>query len=290
MGWYGEQPVVDFRCRPNTPECLRYLDSPQVKRVMSLLATVSPEATDLQGFIGHLDEIGVDRAVFFGHAAGDTQPWAVTNDYVADVARRSGGRIIGFAGIDCQGGMQSVRAVDHAVTELGLRGISVEPFGCRTAADDRVLYPVYAKCCELGVPVSISAGPMPYAGLSGVAGPGLLSADPATIDRVACDFPELTIIYSHTSWPWSNHVVALALRHANVYFDTEIYFSWPGNEVLARAINTLVPDRVLFSSGYPIVPIEKARAEIEASGVLVEHLPALFGANARRLLMNTGGW
>jgi predicted TIM-barrel fold metal-dependent hydrolase len=289
MGWHGDEIVVDFRCRPNTPECLGYLEAPQAKRVMALSKTTAPPAADLDGFLAHLSAIGVDRAVFFGYAARDTSKWAVGNDYVARVVDESKGRIMGFAGV-AHTGMAGLRAVVHAVDELGLRGISLEPFGNRLAPDDRTLYPIYAKCCELGVAVSICAGPMPYAGMSGVEGPPLSCADPIAIDRVATDFPELRLVLSHTSWPWVEHVVALAVRHPNVYFDTLIYYGWPGNEVLAAAINRLVPDRVLFSSGFPIVPIEQARAEFESSGVHPEFLPAAFGANARRLLEETGAW
>jgi predicted TIM-barrel fold metal-dependent hydrolase len=289
MGWFGDEVVVDFRCRPNTPECLQYLGAPQAQRVMSLSGTTAPPPTDVDGFLAHLTQLGVDRAVFFGYAARDTSAWAVGNEYVAQVASESAGRIIGFAGI-AQTGMSGVRAVSHAVDELGLRGISIEPFGNRLAPDDRMLYPIYSKCCELGVPVSICAGPMPYAGMSSVEGPPLWCADPIAVDRVASDFPELTIIFSHTSWPWVEHVIALAVRHQRVYFDTLIYYGWPGNEVLANAINRLVPDRVLFSSGFPIVPIEHARSEFEASGVHREHLPGAFGGNARRLLEAAGAW
>ncbi len=284
MSWFDGEVVIDFRSRPTTPECLRYLDTPQVRRVMEILGTSAPAPTDLSGYLEYLSQAGVDRVGFFGHVAQDTNDWDISNERVAELAAQSGGRIFTFAGVSCRGGMAAVRYVEHAIRGLGFAGISLEPFGDRTTADDRVLYPIYAKACELGVPVAITAGPLPYAGLGPVEGPALWSAEPIAIDRVATDFPELTIIYSHTSWPWSNAVIAVALRHPHVYFDTELYYGLPGNEVLGPAIDRLVPERALFSSGYPIVPIEKARKEIESSGIQPKHLAGVFGGNARRLL------
>ena len=79
MSWIDGEVVIDFRSRPTTPECLRYLDTPQVRRVMEILGTSAPAPTDLSGYLEHLSEVGVDRVWFFGHVAQDTNDWDISN-------------------------------------------------------------------------------------------------------------------------------------------------------------------------------------------------------------------
>ena len=42
---------------------------------------------------------------------------------------------------------------------------------------------------------------------------------PMAMDMVALDFPRLTLIGSHTGWPWSQELIAMASKHRNVYMD-----------------------------------------------------------------------
>jgi predicted TIM-barrel fold metal-dependent hydrolase len=38
--------------------------------------------------------------------------------------------------------------------------------------------------------------------------------------RVALDFPELTIVAGHIGYPWTQEMIAVATKHANVVIDT----------------------------------------------------------------------
>ena len=43
------------------------------------------------------------------------------------------------------------------------------------------------------------------------------------LDKVALDFPELVIVGGHIGYPWTEEMVALARKYANVYIDTSAY-------------------------------------------------------------------
>ncbi len=43
------------------------------------------------------------------------------------------------------------------------------------------------------------------------------------IDQVALDFPELRIICGHIGWPWTEEMIAVAWKHANVFIDTSAH-------------------------------------------------------------------
>ena len=62
-------------------------------------------------------------------------------------------------------------------------------------ADDRRYYPFYAKCVELGIPLSIHTS----ANWTTVSVNDF--GHPRHIDTVAADFPELTIVMSHGGYP-----------------------------------------------------------------------------------------
>ncbi len=274
--------IIDFRSRPNTPEYLVALKHPLTKSVMRKLGTTAPAETTLDGWVADFTAKGVERVVFTGRQTEGTGGHDVGNEYVADTVRRFPDKVIGFAGINPLGGMKSVQAVEHAVGSLGLKGVSIDPFGGLVAANDRRLYPVYAKCAELAVPVVITCGPLPFAG------PRLAHGDVRAIDDVAADFPELIIVIDHSGWPWVGETIAIAFRHENVYIDTSLYSHLPGAALFAEAANTIIPDRILFASCFPVVPVETALARIRTLPFKEEALEGVLYRNADQLLRRLG--
>jgi len=274
--------IIDFRCRPNTPEYLRVIDAPTSRPVMTRLGTTMPAPATLEQWVDHIGEIGIETAVFTGRQSLSTAGIDVGNDYVADAVARFPGKVVGIAGIDPTRGMQSVRDVVHAVETLGLKGVTVDPFGGQMAANDRRLYPVYAKCVELDVPVVITSGPLPFPG------PRLAHGDVRAIDDVASDFPELTIIIDHSGWPWVQETIAIAFRHEHVFIDTSLYSHLPGGELFAEAANTIIPEKLLFASCYPVIPLEVAIERVRSLPFTPEALERVFYSNAAALLDRFG--
>lgn len=76
------------------------------------------------------------------------------------------------------------------VSELGLKGVSVDPEGFRKTPDHRRFYPIYETAAELEIPVIVTVGP--------VCG---RFADPWAMDIVAEDFPEVNFVMSHGTYP-----------------------------------------------------------------------------------------
>jgi uncharacterized protein len=275
-------PIIDFRSRPSTREYLVALEHPLTQSVMRRLGTTPPKETTLEEWVAGFEGYGVERVVFTGRESEVTGAHDVGNDYVADVARRFPGKVIGFAGIDPLRGLRSVKSIEHAVRDLGLKGVSIDPFGGLVQANDARLYPVYAKCAELEVPVVITCGPLPFAG------PSLAHGDVRAVDDVATYFPELTIVIDHSGWPWVTETIAIAFRHDNVYIDTSLYSHLPGAALFAEAANTIIPDRILFASCFPVVPVQTALARVSSLPFKPDALEAVLYGNADRLLRRFG--
>ena len=201
--------------------------------------------------IAALDAAGIDKALITGFDEwSSVNETFIPNDIVATVAERHPDRFIPFAGADVPRGMAAVREFEELVRDRGFRGLSVRPFMTQLPADDRRYYPLYAKCVELDVPVSIHSS----ANWTTVAVNDL--GHPRHIDVVAADFPELKLIVSHAGYPWVLEACLLAWKYPNVYLELAAhrprYLAAPGTgwEPLLRFGTTTIKDKVLFGTGW----------------------------------------
>jgi aminocarboxymuconate-semialdehyde decarboxylase len=83
--------------------------------------------------------------------------WARTlNEHLAEDAATDRERLIGFATVPLQaGGAVAAAELDHAVTALGLRGVTILTSVAGRGLDDPVLAEFWAAAAELGVPVVV---------------------------------------------------------------------------------------------------------------------------------------
>ena len=151
-------------------------------------------------------------------------------------------------------------------------------------ANDKRFYPLYSKCQELGVPVTI------HTSINFSNDRSIDFGRPLYVDEVACDFPDLTIVANHGGWPWVNELVAVAWKHPNVYIEIGAvapkYIGTPGTgwETLMHYGNTsLLSDRVLFATDN-MIPYRRAVEELQALPLKDQVKEAWLGGNAARLL------
>lgn len=168
----------------------------------------------------------------------------VKTEEVAEVIAAHPDRFIGFAGINPLHGMEGVRAMARAITEHGFKAAYLHVYGFNLAIDHRRLYPFYAKCEELGVPVSMQVGHSAEAMPSELARPMLL-------DNIALDFPGLTIVGTHTGWPWCEEMIAMAWKHDNVYVGMDAHMPKYWDKSLLTFVKTRGRDKVLWGTNGP---------------------------------------
>jgi predicted TIM-barrel fold metal-dependent hydrolase len=176
----------------------------------------------------------------------------LTSDFVSECVDRYEDRLVGFAGLDITNVDAAVAEVRHAVFDLRLTGVAIDPFRLNTGADDRRLDPIYELCQELHVPIIITLGGWPGIPTS------LRHAHPLTVDDVAGRFPALTLIATHGAWPFTQDMVAVAWRRENVYFDNSPFHHAPGAGVLVDAAETMVGHKMLYASAYPFAPLAES--------------------------------
>jgi predicted TIM-barrel fold metal-dependent hydrolase len=207
------------------------------------------------------------------------------NERVAEAVRKHPDVFTGFASVDPWKGQAAVRELERSVRELGLRGVKFHPGMQGFAPNERRFGPLYAKCAELGVPAVFHTGHTGAgAGVPGGAGVRLGHCRPIFLDDVAVEFPELTIVMAHPAWPWHEEQLSVAMHKPNVYIDLSGWSPKYFPPAVVQYANTLLQDRVLFGTDYPVISPERWLRDFEAAPFKDEVRPKILLGNARRVL------
>lgn len=184
----------------------------------------------------------------------------ISNDEVAEFVAQSDGRFIGVGGADISRPMEAVREIRRCVDELGFKAIRILPWLWEVPPTDRRFYPVYATCCELGVPFCTQIGHT---------GPLMPSevGRPIYLDQVALDFPELKIVGGHIGYPWTDEAIAVATKHENVFIDTSAYTVKRYPPQLIEFLRGHGRRKILFGTNFPMISHAKALAGIDELGL-----------------------
>ena len=185
-------------------------------------------------------------------------------------------RFFGEVGVDPNRGMESVRALEETVRlHPNIRAASAAPclLNPQVPIDDKRFYPIYAKCCELDIPVNM---------LVGVPGPRVpyKCQHPGLLDEVAWFFPELKVVMRHGGDPWTDLCVKLLLKWPNLYYSTSAWAPkhYPRN-VLEFA-NKRGSGKVLFAGYFPGLSYERIFTEMDDLPLAEDVWPKFLRANA----------
>ena len=278
--------VIDFRLRPPVGNYLeaRMYDVERTvafNRRLGFDAAPSVRELSLELTFREMDQAGVELGVVVGRAGSAIG--SVTNDELAELVRAHPARFVAIAGLDVHNVPAAVAEVERAANSDEFRGVTLEPGWSDEPHDfdHERLYPIYERARELGLPVVFLGG--------GNAGPDITYSSPVPIDRVAQDFPQLTMVLAHGGFPWITEVLGTAFRRPNVYLSPDMYmFNSLATQAYVDAINTFLADRFIFASSYPFVPIEDAYERFTRLPIQRDALPLLVRENARRILGMSG--
>lgn len=197
------------------------------------------------------------------------------------------GRFFGSVGIDPNLGMKSLRSMKAAVeSHPSILSVSAAPclYSPQVAIDAALMYPFYAACCELDVPMNI---------LAGVPGPRV-PFDCQRVDRVdqVCyDFPDLKLVLRHGCEPWEDLAVKLMVKWPNLYFSTSAFAPKHYPQAIIDYANSRGANKVMFAGYYPGLSWERVMGELDGVGFRDDVWEPFLAGNARRVfgLDNLGG-
>ncbi|MBW2634916.1 MAG: amidohydrolase, partial [Deltaproteobacteria bacterium] len=232
-----------------------------------------------------MDAGGVEKAVMQAE-------WAIgnyrkQNDAVYEIVHTHPERFVaGYLCINPLADDDMATVVENEVKERGFKGVNIQPWAYRVRCNDKRFYPVYEKCLELNIPVTI------HCSINFTVNRTIDYGRPLYLDEVACDFPDLKIIANHGGWPWVTEMVAVAWKHPNVYIEIGAvapkYIGTPGTgwEPLMVYGNSLLQDRVLFATDN-MLPHRRCVEEIKALPLKPDVKTKWLGLNALKLLEMT---
>ena len=219
------------------------------------------------------DEAGMGRA-------------RISNDEVLAAAAANPDALIPFASIDPHKGKLGVREAKRLIAEYpALRGFKFHPNTQAFWPNDRAHYPLYEVIEQAGKIALFHTGQTGIgAGMRGGGGVRLKYSNPMAVDDVAADFPDLDIILAHPSFPWQEEALAVATHKPNVYIDLSGWSPKYFPEILIRYVNTLLRDKMLFGSDFPLLTPDRWLADFERLAIRDEVRPLVLKENAARLL------
>jgi uncharacterized protein len=280
--------IIDMRCRPPLEEFRKYFDIPRITWHGRRTGARSVSRAFVEGsmdlFFEEMHEAGIDMAVVQGRNSPEVfmgtkfNAAFIRNERIAELQDKYPARFIGLAGIDPSNTVHNaVSETERCVRTLGLKGIFLEPGrALGVGPDDERLFPIYEKCLELRVPVSIMSGP--YAGRD------IDASNPLYIDRLATRYPELKIICGHGCYPYVQQIIGVAFKHTNVYISPDMYIFAPGGHAYVEAANSTLREQIIFGSAYPLRPLVQTVDDSRKLAFSSEMLPDYFEGNSRRVL------
>jgi len=274
--------VIDFRFRPNTPEVITGIaNSAMFKDLCEAIDFHKQKAEPFDQIIEGLDKHNVVKAVITGRDCETTYAsMANGNSAVLDFCTKAPEKYFGFWGIDPHKGMDAIYDLQQAVTENEtINGAAIDPYLAKIYPNDAKYYPVYAKCCELDIPIIFTTGTASF-----VPGAVIDHVAPRYIDFVARDFPDLKIIMSHGGYPWVNESIIVAQRNKNVFIEFSEYELWPMGHVYVEAANTTIPDKIMYASAHPFIDYREQLEKYAALPFADDVREKVMYGNAARIL------
>jgi len=233
----------------------------------------SPELGEL---LEDMDANGIERAVLL------TRVNAV-DDRAQRFAAAAPDRFwLGIGGFNLLKPMKALRAIESFVADHPVAYAVVGPSFWGDGmypASDAVYYPLYAKCCELDLPLCMNTG---------IPGPPVPAEvqHPMHLDRVCVRFPELRLCMIHGADPWWDEAIRMMIRVGNLRLMTSAWSPKRLPESLLHYMRTRGRDRVLFASDHPVLSMRRCVSEARALDLPEDVLEAWLHGNAEAFLFS----
>lgn len=280
--------MIDFASRPPLAEFTvktTHMDNyRRIYRKSESLVSEESAVKALPEYLRMYDRLNAKHVILKARDAQSTLGFKIPNEVIANFCQQHGPRFIGFAAVDPHRGVQALEELEHAIRNLGLRGLNVQGFEHLLSINDPKLMALYEKCVDLDIPVNI------HCGINFSLSSKAIYGHPLALDEVLTAFPTLRVCASPPGWPWISELVAMAWRHPNLWIGLSavrpklVGVSGSGYEPILRYGSSLLKHRIIFGSGYPMISVERSVDEIHGIGLDDEIRDAWLYANACNFL------
>jgi len=176
-------------------------------------------------------------------------------------------------------GMNEVRRLKRLHSEYGVKSASVFPAGTcpQVAINDARMYPLYAACVELDIPIVLNVG---------VPGPRIPMETQKVehLDEVCWFFPELKVVMRHGAEPWEDLAVKLMIKYPNLYYSTSAFAPKYYPKVIIDYANSRGADKIIYAGYFPMgLSLDRIFKDMENVPFKDEVWPKFLRENAMRV-------
>jgi hypothetical protein len=229
------------------------------------------EGSTVDELIASMDASGVEKGLLTGrhgwHFPGTRPVGPIATSHgiedadfdrlaeeVADAVRRFPGRLYGAVMIDPLGAMRSIYQLERAIKQFGFVAARMMTAVNGVPLNHPLCYPIFTKCIELGVPLTVNVG---------VPGPmrPARTQRPMDLDDVLLVYPELKLVGTHIGHPWHLETLALLQKFDNFYLITSGWAPKHIPEEIIRFMNSRGSTKVMWASDFPVLTVERTVKE-----------------------------
>ena len=181
----------------------------------------------------------------------------------------------------------------------GAKGVKLHPGMHGFFPDDEALWPMYARCQELGLPVVADSGPWEVPNILVGSASHLHQkhadyGEPKNFEKVLKEFPHLTLVMAHLGSAWWDERVELAEKYANLRFDISQGFAAPdripfyplrglAEEDAPRILRKIGVERIMFGSDGPSLPFQLQLEQLLRLPLTDNEKRLILAENAKRI-------
>jgi predicted TIM-barrel fold metal-dependent hydrolase len=194
--------------------------------------------------LASMNDAGVEHAVISVDAENP-------KDWILDFSRSHPERFSLAAWVNIDRGMDAVWAMRDLAQREKIVMARVMPSMHDKPPAHASYYPLFAKCAEMDLPVSV---------LTGIPGPRLdaASQDPIHLDRVCRDFPMLTVIMTHGADPWWDTAIRLMMKYPRLFLMTSAWLPKYLPASLISYMNTRGREKIMWASDHPVIDMKRS--------------------------------
>ena len=189
-------------------------------------------------------------------------------------------RFVGQGSVDPNKGMEGVRDMVRQFEEYGVCSFGAfnAGFNPQVGINDAKMYPIYAKCVELDLPIFSCAG---------VPGPRfpMWPQNVELIDQVMYDFPELVFVTRHGCEPWEDLAIKLMLKWPNLYYSTTAFAPKFYPKSIIDYANSRGSNKIIYGGYFPMgLSLDRIMSDMQDLPLKDDVWPKFLSGNARHVL------
>ncbi|MFL6728172.1 MAG: amidohydrolase family protein [Sphingomicrobium sp.] len=235
--------------------------------------------------IEHYRERKIGFVMFTVDSESGTGIRRISNEEIAQAALDNSDIMVAFASIDPHKGKSAALEARRLIADFEVKGFKFHPPMQNFHPYDPIAWPIYEVIAEHKLPAIFHTGHSGMgSGMPGGGGIRLKYGQPILVDDVAVDFPDMTIILAHPSWPWTDEALSMAMHKPNVFIDLSGWSPKYFPPQIVRYANSQLRGKMLFGSDFPLLEPDRWIADFDQAGFKPEVRNLILKDNAAALL------